>query len=220
MSIASATAYTANSHYDLISSSTSSTKNTSTLSTNEINESGSSSEDSVTFSRDLSMARIQEALGLEPTGKLKLKELETVAENREEFVALTIELAMETLGIDPDQEFSVYLDSENEIYLSGDFSERGMLEEALNDNEDFSTAFMQLTANKGILGYISELQDSVQNNTASLMDYFESDADLNDLLSLATEYNSIRTSSNMMETLLDLSSSETSYTYTYNENVG
>ena len=215
MSITSTAAYTANSYYDLISESTSSTKNVSTGSASETAEIASSSEDSVTFSSDLSMAQIQEALGLEPTGKLKLNDLETVAEHREEFVSLTLVQTMESLGIDPDQEFTLYLGSDNEIYVSGDFAGKDELQEALNENEDFSTAFLQLTANRSILDYVSELQDSVQNSAASLMDYLDSDTDLNDLLSLAAEYKSIKSSSNMMGTLLDLSASQTPYTYIY-----
>ncbi len=216
MSVSPAATYTTSSYYDLITDSASSTKSSSTGSSNQSEESGSSSSGyTVSFSSDLSMARIQEALGLEPTGKLKLKELETVSEDREEFVSSTLAQTMESLGIDPDQEFTVYLGSENEIYISGDFAGKDELEDALNENEDFTKAFTQLTANQSILDYITELQSSVQNKSASLMDYMDSDSDLNDLLSLAAEYKSIKSSSNMMGTLLDLSTSETPYSYAY-----
>lgn len=184
---------------------------------NQKKETVSSSGDRITFSAGLSAARTREAMGLNPTGKLKLSDLEAAAEEREEFVSLTLTQTMLLLGINPDQEVSLSLGADNKIYVSGDFSEKAELEEALNENENFTTAFKQLNANRSILDYVSELQYSARNTEANLIDHYNSDMDLDDLLSIAAEYKSIKSGSNIMETLLGLSSSQSPHTYTYNE---
>ncbi|MGD9162295.1 MAG: hypothetical protein PVG39_28050 [Desulfobacteraceae bacterium] len=209
-------AYIPDNLYDRINESNTSTKNTSGESANQTKETNSSSGYRITFSNDLSIARIQEAMGLNPTGKLKLKDLETVAEDRKDFVSLTLKQTLQSLGINPDQDISLSLGAENKIGVSGDFPEKAELEEALNENKEFTKAFMQLTANQSVLDYVSQLQQSVQNPAVSLVDYYNSDTDFNDLLSLASEYKRLK-SNNFMGTLLDLSSSETPYTYIYDE---
>ncbi len=178
MRINTTSAYIADNLYDKINEPNSAVKNLSGESANQTNETGSTSSDyRNTFSSGLSTARIQEAMGLNPTGKLKLNELESVAEERKDFVSSTLSQTMQSLGIDPDKKISLSLDAGGTISVSGDFTEKAMLEQTLNENEEFTRAFKQLTANQSVLNYVSELQQSVQKSTASLMDYYNSDTD-------------------------------------------
>lgn len=216
MRVNTTSAYTTDNLYDRINESNSAANNLSGESANRKKETGSTSSDyRITFSSGLSTARIQEAMGLNPTGKLKLNELEAVAGERKDFVSSTLSQTMQALGMDPDKKVSLSLDADGTISVSGDFTGKEILEEILNENQEFTSAFKQLTVNQSVIDYVSELQQSVQKSTASLMDYYNSDADLNDLLSIASEYKSLKSGSTM-ETLLDLSS-QTPYTYAYNE---
>ncbi len=216
MRINTASAYMADNLYDRKIESNSAA-NLSGESANQTNETGSTSSDyRITFSSGLSTARIQEAMGLNPTGKLKLKDLEAVAEGKKDFVSSTLSQTMQSLGIDPDKEISLSMAADGTISVSGDFTGKELLEQTLNENQEFTRAFKQLTLNQSVLDYVSGLQQSVQKSSASLMDYYNSDTGLNDLLSIASEYKSLKSGNNIMETILDLSS-QTPYTYTYNE---
>ena len=208
-------AYAADNMFGQVNESSGDVKNLSSESANQTQETGTSSDYRITFSKGLSTARIQEAMGLNPTGKLKLGEIEAVAEDREDFVSSTLSRTLQALGIDPDADISLALDADGNISVSGDFAGKEILEETLNENEEFTRAFKQLTVNQSVLDYVSELRQSVQMSTGSLMDYYNSDADLNDLLSIASEYKKLK-SGNVMETLLDLSSGN-AFTYVYNE---
>ncbi len=182
-------------------------------------ESGSTSEDRVTFSSDLTLAQTREAMGLEPTGKLKLKDLESVAQDRENVVTSTLEQTMQSLGIEFAGKIVLSMNSDDEIEVSGDFSGKDALEDALNEDEAFVTAFKQLSANQSILDHMSELQANVQTlQTTGLSSFFDSDSDtgFDSLLSLADEYESLKGSNKNIKRLLNLSSSENSYSYTYN----
>lgn len=170
------------------------------------------SGDRVTFSSDLAMAKTREALGLRPSGKLKIKDFESVVEGREEIVKTKLAKIMETLGIDPDQQVSLSVDEKYNIRVSEKFPQKSDLEDALNDDEEFTLAFKQLSANQSILDYKSQLQ----TRQASLMDYLNSDADVNDLLASAAKYEEIKYSNNKMETLMGLSQSKAPYTFVYN----
>jgi antitoxin component of MazEF toxin-antitoxin module len=138
-----------------------------------------------------------------------------VAQDRKESVSLTLTQTMQSLGIELDQEVSLSVDSEDKIRISGDFPEKSTLEEVLNENEELTTAFKQLSANQSMLDYISQLQHNAQKTTTNLADYFKADTDFNDLLSLADKYESLKSSDNRMGTLLGLSSSQNPYSYTY-----
>ena len=194
---------------------TAATKSTAGESTGETKESGSTAEDRVTFSSDLSLAQTRAAMGLSPTGILTLKDLEQTAQERKGFVSSTLEETLQGLGIELDQGVSLSMDANDQIHISGDFPEKASVEEILNENEEFTTAFKQLSANQSVLDHISQLQTSVQTMKASIVDYFNSGADFNDLLALADKYEGIKSSENKMGTVLDLSISQNPYSYTY-----
>ena len=178
-------------------------------------EANFTSEDRVTFSADLSLAQTREAIGLNPTGKLKLKDIEDVAQDREDYVSVTLTQTIQSLGIKLDEEIRLSIDSKDNVSISGNFPGKLELEEALNENEKFTTAFKQLSANQSILDHISHLQSNVQNIQANLSDYFNSDTEFDDLLALADKYESIKNSDNKMRTLLNLSGTQHPYSYTY-----
>jgi hypothetical protein len=222
MSVAATTSYVANNLYYRINASTTETQTASGESADQTTETSSASGDRVTFSKDLTAAQTREAMGLNPTGKLRLKDLEEVAQDREAAVSTTLAQTMQSLGIELDEEISLSVDSNGDIQISGDFPEKSDLEDALNEDEEFTTAFSQLSANQSILDHISQLQNSAQNFQASIVDYFGSDSDpdsdISDLLSLADEIETIKSGDNRMGTLLNLSTSQTPFFYTYNPN--
>jgi hypothetical protein len=222
MSVAATTSYVANNLYYRINASTTETQTASGESADQTTETSSASGDRVTFSKDLTAAQTREAMGLNPTGKLRLKDLEEVAQDREAAVSTTLAQTMQSLGIELDEEISLSVDSNGGIQISGDFPEKSDLEDALNEDEEFTTAFSQLSANQSILDHISQLQNSAQNFQASIVDYFgsDSDSDISDLLSLADEIETIKSGDNRMGTLLNLSSSRTPFSYTYNPEDG
>ncbi len=215
MSVTPTTTYVADNLYYRNNASVVETKTAAGQSAGQTKETNSTSRDRVTFSNDLSMARTREAMGLNPTGKLKLRDLEAVAEDREEAVSLMLTQTMQSLGIELDKEISLSMDSKGKICISGDCPEKSKLEEALNDNEGFTTAFKQLSANQSILDYSSQIQNRVQDIKANMVNYFNSDTDFNDLLSLANKYESIKSSDNAIGTLLSLCSSQNPYSYTH-----
>lgn len=215
MSVTPMATYVADNLYYRINASAIATKTGDSEPTSQTKETNTTSGDRVTFSNDLSIAQTREAIGLNPTGKLKLKDLEEVAQDRKESVSLTLTQTMQSLGIELDQEISLSVDSEDKIRISGDFPEKSTLEEVLNENEELTTAFKQLSANQSMLDYISQLQHNAQKTTTNLADYFKADTDFNDLLSLADKYESLKSSDNSMGTLLGLSSSQNPYSYTY-----
>jgi len=218
MSVASLATYVADNLYYRINASAVATENTADETTSQTKEANSTSEDRVTFSAGLSLAQTREAMGLNPTGKLKLKDLEDLAQDRKDFISGTLTQAIQSLGIKLDEEISLSMDSTNNIGISGDFPEKSELEEVLNENEAFTTAFKQLSANKSILDHISQLQRNVQSIQANIVDYFSSDTDFNDLLDLADKYESLKKSDNKMKTLLDLSCAQYPYSYKYAQN--
>jgi hypothetical protein len=215
LSVTPTTTYVANNPYYQINTTASATKTGAGESTRQTKETDSASGDRVTFSKDLCTARTREAMGLNPTGKLKLKDFETVAEDRRELVSSTLTQTMKSLGIELDQEISFSVDSKNKILISGDFPEKSKLEEALNEDEEFTTALTQLSANQSILDYVSQLRYSTQDIRANMANFFNSDTASDDLNALVAKYESLKSSDNSMQTLLSLSSSQNPYSYTY-----
>jgi hypothetical protein len=218
MSVTPMATYVADNLYSKINSSTVATETTADETKSQTKEANSTSEDRVTFSAGLSLAQTRESIGLNPTGKLKLKDLENVVQDRKDFVSATLTQTIQSLGIKLDQEISLSMDSKNNIIISGDFHEKSELEDVLNENENFTTAFKQLSANQSILDQISQLQSNVQNIQVNIIDYFSSDTDFNNLLALADEYESLKDSDNKMKSFLDLSCTQHPYSYTYAKN--
>ena len=215
MSVTPMTAYFADNLYYRINSPAIETEPSTDEKGSRTKEANSASEDRVTFSAGLSLAQTREAIGLNPTGKLKLKDLEDVVQDRRDSVSVTLTQTIQSLGIELDEEISLSLDSKDNISISGDFPEKSELEKALSENEEFITAFKQLSANKSILDHISQLQSNVQNIQVTLVDYFSSDTDFNDLLALADKYEGLKDSDNKLRSFLDLSSTQHPYSYNY-----
>jgi hypothetical protein len=218
MSVTSMATYGADNLYYKINASNIAKETTADETTSQIKEDNSTSEDRVTFSVGLSLAQTREAIGLKPTGKLKLKDLEDVVQDRKDFISATLTQTIQSQGIKLDEEFSISMDSTNNICISGDFPGKSELEEALNENEEFTTAFKQLSANQSFLDHISQLQSNVKSIQVNIVNYFNSDTNFNNLLALADKFESLKDSDNKMKTLLDLSCTECPYSYTYTQN--
>ncbi len=169
-------------------------------------------EDTVTLSPDVARAKAREAMGLNPTGRLKLADFKTAAAKQEESVKSMLGAAMEYLGIDRDQQVSLTVDADYRIVIGEDFSGKNVLEDVLNDDGAFELGFKGLSTNSEILNYAKDLQ----TRTTSLADYFNADSSQDDLLSLAYKYTEIKSSGNSLETLMGISKSEQPYTFVHN----
>jgi hypothetical protein len=174
----------------------------------------STGTDTVTLSAEALAAANRESLGLPATGTLTLSDFETAAPAQEETVSTLLSSAMETLGIDADQQVSLSLNSNNEIEVENSFTGSDELENVLNASNEFTQAFTALTANNEILDFTEHLQEKVAST--SLVDYINSDTTQTDLLSLAAEYDTINAASGSLETLWGISHEQTPYTYVYN----
>ena len=167
--------------------------------------------DKVTFSPGLAAARTRDAMGLSPSGKLKIKDFEAVADNRRSIVESKLAQLTAAKGIDPDQQISLSLDDKYQIRIKESLAGKSDLEKALNEDPEFVLAFKQLSANQSILDYKSGLQ----SRSRSLADYFSSDTGADDLISMAARLEEIKFSDNKIESLLGLSQQQAPYTYKY-----
>jgi hypothetical protein len=203
---------TCSSLYSYASSSLSDQLDTGTLSSSETGDGKTTTTgDSVTLSLEINTARTREYLGLTPTGRLSMADLETAARGQEVAVNQMLSSAMEELGIDADQIISLGLDEDDNIVAAEDFQGKRELEDALNGDDTFVKAFRGLSANNEVVDYINSLLD----NTDNLFNYLNSDTNDEDLMALATRYSTIKSGGGSMETLWSLSRSETPYCYTY-----
>lgn len=172
--------------------------------------------DRVTLSGDVSIAQTRELMGLNPTGKLLFKDMESTAAARSETVTAKISGTMSALGIDPDQEFTISVDAEYQIRIPEDFPGRDALEETLNGDEAFVVAFKQLNANQSILNYRTQLL----NQNRDVAGYFNSNTNADNLLTLAARHTEIKSSTNRMATLLGLGQTHSPFTYRYPPETG
>jgi hypothetical protein len=170
-------------------------------------------QDKVTLSKGVATARTREAMGLAPTGRLKLGDIETAAENQEEIVQSKLNALINDLGVDENQKISFSLDAKNNIAITEKFPQKAEMEKALNEDVGFSLAFNRLSANNEILDYTKDLQ----TRRFSLVDMMNSnsDSDWNNILSLASDYSKIKSSNNSLESLLGISKNEKPYTFTH-----
>ncbi len=175
------------------------------------NKPSSPDRDMVTFSKEVAIAKTREILGLNPTGRLTLSDFKTAAENQGQDVKSMLMSYMEKMDIDKNQKISLSLDAKSNIIIKENFSDKGKLEKTLNEDKKFSLAFNRLSANSEFLDYTKNLQ----TRTSSLVDYMNSDSDWTRALSLGSEYSSLKSSSNPLETLLGISKKQTPFTFEY-----
>jgi len=190
--------------------------NTSSAGTNDENSSAgvSPETDTVSLSPEALAAANRDSVGLPATGKLTLSDFETAAAEQDETVNTLLASAMQELGIDADQQISLFLNSDNAIEVENSFTGSDELEDVLNASNEFTQAFTALTANNEILDFTEYLQEKA--TSTSLVDYINSDSTETDLLSLAAEYSAINAASGSLETLWSISHEKTPYTYVYN----
>jgi len=203
-----------NSYYTANGKLTSLTPTTSTQATTEKETTPSApTGDRVTLSKGVAEARTREAMGLNPTGRLKLNDFKTAAENQEKSVDSTLTSLIEELGVDENQTISFSLNEKGDITINEKFPQKTKMEKILNEDKEFSLTFNRLSANNEILDFAK----SFQSKKTSLVDFMNSDSDTDgsDLLSLASEYSKIKSSDNSLSTLLGISRQEVPYTFTH-----
>lgn len=203
-----------NPYYTASGKLTSTTPVTSTQATTEKETTSSvPTGDRVTLSKGVAEARTREAMGLNPTGRLKLNDFKTAAENQEKIVDSTITSLIEELGVDKNQEISFSLNEKGDITINERFPQKTKMEKILNEDTEFSLTFNRLSANNEILDFTKNLQ----SNKTSLVDFMnsDSDSDWTNLSSLASEYSKIKSSDNSLSTLLGISRQEVPYTFTH-----
>jgi hypothetical protein len=169
--------------------------------------------DRVTLSKGVAEARTREAMGLNPTGRLKLNDFKTAAENQEKIVDSAITSLIKELGVDGNQKISFSLNEKGDITINEKFPQKTKMEKILNESKEFSLTFNRLSANNEILDFTK----SFQSNKTSLVEVMnsESDSDWSNLSSLASEYSKIKSSDNSLSTLLGISRKEVPYTFTH-----
>lgn len=167
--------------------------------------------DRVTLSKGVAEARTREAMGLNPTGRLKLNDFKTAAENQEKIVDSKITSLIKELGVDENQEISFSLNEKGDVTINEKFPQKTKMENALNEDTEFLLTFNQLSANNEILDFTK----SFQSNKTSLVDFMNSDTGWDNLSSLAAEYEKIKSSDNSLSTLLGVSRKEVPYTFTH-----
>jgi len=165
----------------------------------------------VSLSKAVETAKLREAMGLEPTGRLKLGDFKTAAENQEKAVTQKLAQAMEELGIKKDQTISLSLDSEYNLTISESFSGKSKLVKALNSDTAFMASFKQLSANQQVVDYTENLT----SRQTSLTDFMDDDSGWDGIMALANQYREIKSAGNSLTGLLGLSRSEAPYTYVH-----
>jgi hypothetical protein len=169
--------------------------------------------DRVTLSKSVSEARTRDALGLTPTGPLKLDHFKEAAKAQETQIESGLKNHMKQLGIDKDQTISLSLDGKSNLVIKESFPGKKDLQSALNNDETFKLNFKKLSANTEAIDYIQGLKSGTSQKS-SLVDYMSQETDYNSLLSLASRYEQIKHSENSIETILGISH-ETADPYTY-----
>jgi len=170
-----------------------------------------SSGDTVSLSSKVATAQAREYYGLAATGTLTLSDFQAAAETQEGTVNTLLVQTMESLGISPDQQVTLSLDSDGDITIKEDFSGKDELEDLLNQDDTFVQAFAGLSSNSEVLDYV----DSLKSFSVSLADYINSDTSESDMLSLASRYEATK-SANSIQDLWQISHAKTPYTYTFN----
>lgn len=168
-------------------------------------------KDTVTLSKEVEQARTREALGLKPTGKLKLGDFEQVAKAQEDVVQTKLAARIKELGIDPAQTVTLALDGESNITITEKFKGKKDLEKKLNEDPSFALAFKQLSTNNEILDYTKTLQKS----SVSLASYMNPKTDWNDIMSLASRFEGLKSSKPTLESLIKLSKATEPYSFTH-----
>lgn len=175
-------------------------------------ESRAAKTDTVTLSGDVGLARLREALGLPPTGKLSREDFQTAADSDEETIRTSLESAMAKLGVDEDQTVSLSMNTKGKIVIKESFSQKAALEKQLNSDEDFKTGFTRLSTNTEILDFAADLQTETRSmSLASFMNNESGDSGWNALLKIAETYNELKSGKDPLQIIAGLSHSRTPF---------
>jgi hypothetical protein len=168
--------------------------------------------DTVTLSSDVGVARLREALGLPPTGKLSRQNFQSAADSGEKAVRAILESTMADLGVDETQTVSLSLNTKGKIVIKETFSQKAALEKQLNSDEAFKAGFSRLSTNTEILDFAADLQTNAGSmSLASFMGGESEDSSLNTLLKLAETYNELKSGKNPLQIIAGLSRRETPF---------
>ena len=175
-------------------------------------ESQTAKTDTVTLSSDVAAARLREALGLPPTGKLSREDFQTAADSDEETIRASLESAMEELGVDENQTVSLSLNTKGKIVIKETFSQKAALEKQLNNDDTFKTGFSRLSTNTEILNFAADLQTGTRSmSLASFMAGESEDSGWNSLFKIAETYNELKSGKDPLEIIAGLSRQETPF---------
>nr|NJM04498.1 hypothetical protein [Desulfobacula sp.] len=168
--------------------------------------------DTVTLSGDVAVARMREALGLPPTGRLSREDFQTAADSGEEAVRANLDSAMEKLGVDPDQTVSLSLNTKGKLVIKETFPQKAALEKQLNSDEAFKAGFTRLSTNTEILDFAADLQTGARSmSLASFMNNESGDSDWNSLFKLAEDFNELKSGKDPLQIIAGLSHRETPF---------
>lgn len=183
----------------------------------ETKATSSSTRDTVTLSDDVAAARTREAMGLNPTGPLRLSDFKAAAEIQTEAVNQKLSSLMKEQGVANDQEITLSFDSKSKITIKENFSGKAKLEKALNEDKSFALSLKGLNANSGILNYTKDIQARV--SSTNLAEFMNSDPDWSEITALASKYSELKSSANPLATLVNIGNSQTPYVFKYDPEV-
>lgn len=173
-----------------------------------------SPRDKVTISKAVAEARTREALGLPPTGPLRLENFKDAAQIQEKEISQALGAHLRTLDIDPKQDLTLFQDANNKVRIKERFTGKKDLESALNEDDTFSLTFKQLAANSQTLDYV----DDLKIRQTSLADHMDTQSGYQDLFALASRYDQLRSSGTGLGSLLAASRQESPYSFVYKAN--
>ena len=175
-------------------------------------ESQANQKDTVTLSSDVGVARLREALGLPPTGRLSREDFQTAADSGEESIRASLESAMEGLGVDANQTVSLSLNTKGKIVIKETFSQKAALEKQLNSDESFKAGFSRLSTNTEILDFAADLQTKARSmSLASFMNSESEDSGWNALSKIAETYNELKSGKDPLQIIAGFSRRETPF---------
>lgn len=170
--------------------------------------------DSVTLSNEIAKAKTRELIGLNPVGKLKLKDFESAFKNNEIIVESKLEGYMAVMGIDKSQEISLTLDEKSNIIINETFAGKDELEKALNEDNEFLLSFQRMSSNDDILTYVDDLKTNTSQ--LSLINFMSSGYSWDNIMSSASISMHLKNSDNPLESLLSISKRTPNYSFNFN----
>lgn len=163
-------------------------------------------KDSVTLSKDASLAYTREKLGHSGRGRLSKKDMELQAYNDQTDVEDKIEKAMKELHLRSDSTVTITRDDDGNVLVAENFQEKEELENLLNEDKEFLKKFNRLSANTEILNYTENIMTgSAKVSLASILNGETDKTGWDSLFNIADTFKAMKSSKDPLEMISTLS---------------